>query len=97
MSVEIIKASRVVAQSRNLRGILTYASSRGTYVTRAAIEAERPSGSGTGTLTVEWADGARVVTPFACFSVLAGWLDARRSWSGVRYNPHGMATKRDAF
>lgn len=72
---EIRLDGKVVARSRNLRGILDYA--RKSPVESVVIA---PSPCGRGTLRVTYHNNARASAVFASFTILRDWCDARRSW-----------------
>lgn len=78
MAVEIMLGSKVVARSRNLRGLLDYA--RKEPPVSAAVN-KTPTG---GRLTVFFNDGALCHVEFADYSVACGWIAGRRSWDFIR-------------
>jgi hypothetical protein len=75
--ITIYKQLKPVSTSQNLRGILDYARTRNTNVRLVRIE---QIADGKGMLQVTWADGARAITDFADYNVLADWCKGRRSW-----------------
>ena len=82
--VTIERKGRIVAHSRNLRGIRDYSRTRGTYLTKIRT---RPytDGSTCGLLEVWWADGAYSQCGFRSYSILQDWVRERRSWRGVEW------------
>jgi hypothetical protein len=80
MTIEIKIATRTVARSRNLRGLLDYARNRSPVIiaamTRTADGAD---------VFVRFADHAHCRTTFADYSVAVAWFKARRSW-GLHQN-----------
>jgi hypothetical protein len=84
MAIEIIKRGAVVARSRNLRGALTYARKHGLN----RIAAHRRNSHGD--LYIAFGDGAELRTRFESYSVLIGWILARRSWrqGGLEQSSH---------
>ena len=75
MAIEIHRHGEVVAKSRNLRGLLTYARKspvKHVYLRRMAY--------GYGGLFIEFENGATCKTEFASFTVCRNWLESRRSW-----------------
>ena len=73
------KQGQVIRRSRNLRGILDHARRVGLDEACAY-----PRERGRGLLCVAFADGSTCQTEFADYTVLCWWLQARRSWAGVR-------------
>jgi hypothetical protein len=72
------RSRKVIAESRNLRGVVDRARSVGVL----QVELDRlPAGRGGVTFT--FLDGSFCDTEFADYSVLVDWLKARRSWAGV--------------
>lgn len=67
---------KVVSRSRNLRGLLTYAT---RYDVTHAGEIEIDQGKGL--LVVLYGNGAVGHANFASLSVMRKWVKARRSWS----------------
>jgi hypothetical protein len=78
MSTQIIKAGRIVAKSKNLRGLLDYA--RKHAVTRIETIA-LPSDQGS--MRVFFKDGAECRANFNSFKVMTNWIKARRSWANA--------------
>jgi hypothetical protein len=77
---EITTPSGKLHQSRDLRGLLDYARRPRVWITAVSIA---PLPVGGGSLEVRYSDGAVGTDTFADFSVLCGWLRARRSWHGA--------------
>jgi hypothetical protein len=80
MSVNIIKAGRIVRTSKNLRGVLDYA--RVSPVRRVETT---PLPAGAGSLRVLYRDGAETRANFASYEVMLDWVKRRRSWAGAAF------------
>lgn len=84
----IEKAGRIVARSKNLRGVLDYGRRWGV----ARLELiELPEGAGS--LRVIFKDGATTRENFASWGVLRAWVNARRSWAGAALFVNGQKAK----
>lgn len=80
MTLTIELNGKVVARSRNLRGLLDYA--RKHFIHRVAVYKQ----NGHGRLYVEFENGAQCRHMFEDYSVLVGWVLSRRSW----FRNHGL-------
>lgn len=70
--VQIIKNSRVVSQSKNLRGIVAYA----RQVKLASIVIQ-PKPDLSASLAISWVDGATCFTNFASYTVCQHWCNKK--------------------
>jgi hypothetical protein len=78
--IQIVRSDSTIAhRSKNLRGLLDHARRVGLISAQAF-----PIEDGCGVLAVAFRDGCICVTVFQSFIVLCHWLQARRSWTGVR-------------
>lgn len=68
--VQIIKDNKAVSTSKNLRGILRYASKHGVRMADALPHSDGPGGR----MVVMFSDGAYAITDFACYQVLQEWI-----------------------
>lgn len=76
MPIEITKAGAIVARSRNLRGILSYA--RKSPVATVSVSSYSPVRCAH--VYVQFDDGAECRTQFSSYTVAVQWVRARRSW-----------------
>lgn len=74
--IEIKKDSRIVARSRNLRGLLDYARRKNIWVICVAIWKTDQGAM----LDFTYSDKAMARVDFADFAVARDWIRARRSW-----------------
>lgn len=74
--VVIVRGGKVVARSRNLRGVMDYA--RKSYVREAWCNRNQDGG---GFVCFTYDDGSRCRTTFADYGVLLRWVRSRRSWA----------------
>jgi len=96
MKIEIIKDGKIIHTSKNLRGILDYARvsavkavrvSRDTGTSHYSQNRITPGGNPyNGILEVEYFDGAVSGSFFASFTVLCGWVKARRCFRNAGIN-----------
>lgn len=77
----IILEGKIVARSKNLRGILTYARKRG--IDRVVISKNAEGSNWDATVCYEFSDGAYSIVQWASFDVAVSWTHARRSWGYV--------------
>lgn len=86
---------RVVATSRNLRGLLTYA--RKSPVTRVDLYENRPGATWGAQFGVTFADGASSISDFAQFSILVNWVETRKKlskrWRGATVVTHSQGAQ----
>ena len=82
MPVFILNAhGKVVRWSRNLRGIIKH---NREHITKQIASSERLDHSGL--LYVSWQNGDWCFAEFASYTVLQGWIHARRAWKDVPHN-----------
>jgi hypothetical protein len=78
--MEIILNDRIVARSKNLRGIDAYWKKSSLIASNATLEED-----GRGMLRLLYQDGAHAEIPFESFAVLCDWLKRKRNgWQGIR-------------
>ena len=88
MAIEITIDARVVARSKNLRGILDYARKSQVWVSHWIMKKESDSRA---LVCVTYSDNAKSVFHFESFTVAQGWIRARRVWGLT------LKTSRDDF
>lgn len=77
--VVVLKDGKTIRQSKNLRGILSYARGNGGGVSRVQL-CHMIGAPGNYFLRVYYNDGAVGLSDFADWRVAATWVCARRSW-----------------
>jgi hypothetical protein len=71
---------RIVATSRNLRGLLTYARTVAP-VSRVDLYENKPGATWGSQFGITFADGSSSISDFAQFSILCEWVETRRKLS----------------
>lgn len=88
MTVSIEHCGRIVKRSKNLRGIPEYA--RISPVARVEL-IELPESRGS--LRVIFQNGAVTRSIFESYSIMCGWVRARRSWNDYKLFVNGEPAK----